>query len=167
MTLAGTASGSITSVVWSNDRGGSGTATGTTAWSVNGITLQTGVNLITVTAKDSRGRTATDSLAVTYSPPDPVPLPPSDLLAPLITIVTKDTQRPRRRTAAVTVTDETAIGSVTVLADGVTLAHDTLPDGVLIWSQTFTLSNARRVTVSVTAQDRAGNQAFTQLVMAR
>jgi hypothetical protein len=40
-------------VSWSNDRGGSGVATGTTSWSVTGITLQSGANVITVTARDA------------------------------------------------------------------------------------------------------------------
>ena len=43
-TLGGTAGDNVgvTQVSWTNDRGGSGTATGTTAWSVPSIALQTG-----------------------------------------------------------------------------------------------------------------------------
>ena len=44
-----------------------GTATGTTSWSVGGITLQSGVNVITVTARDAANNTGTDTLTVTYS----------------------------------------------------------------------------------------------------
>ena len=51
----------MTQVTWANDRGGSGTATGTTAWSVSGIALQSGANVLTVTARDAAGNTATDS----------------------------------------------------------------------------------------------------------
>src|SRR3990170_6462872 len=52
--LGGTASDNVgvTQVTWANDRGGSGTATGTTMWSVGGIALQLGTNILTVTARD-------------------------------------------------------------------------------------------------------------------
>ena len=72
LNLAGTAADAVgvTQVSWVNDRGGSGTATGTTSWSVNGITLQSGANDITVTARDAANNTRTDSLTVTYTPSD-------------------------------------------------------------------------------------------------
>ena len=70
ISLGGSASDStsgINNVTWSNDRGGSGTATGTTGWSVSGITLSGGSNVITVTAKDRANNTATDTITVTYN----------------------------------------------------------------------------------------------------
>ena len=56
LSLGGTASDAVgvTQVSWVNNRGGSGTATGTTAWSA-GIALQSGSNLLTVTARDAAG----------------------------------------------------------------------------------------------------------------
>ena len=75
LSIGGTASDNIgvTQVTWSNDRGGSGTCSGTTSWSASNITLYSGVNVITVTARDSAGNTGTDTLTVTYTPPDPTP----------------------------------------------------------------------------------------------
>ncbi|MDO8747827.1 MAG: hypothetical protein Q7J72_01775, partial [Candidatus Omnitrophota bacterium] len=70
ISLSGSASDAtsgIKSVSWSNSLGGSGTASGTTSWSVSGISLQSGDNVITVTATDYAGKTATDTLTVTYS----------------------------------------------------------------------------------------------------
>jgi hypothetical protein len=54
LTVAGTASddSGIGSVSWTNDRGGSGVAVGTTNWTATGIPLQAGVNIITITADD-------------------------------------------------------------------------------------------------------------------
>jgi hypothetical protein len=66
--LAGTAgggAGTIVSVTWANSRGGSGTASGTSAWSANGIALQTGANTITLTVQNSGGDTGTDVIVVT------------------------------------------------------------------------------------------------------
>ena len=65
--LGGTASDSVgvTQVTWSNNRGGSGTASGTTAWSITGIALQSGTNSITVVARDTAGNTNQAALTVT------------------------------------------------------------------------------------------------------
>jgi hypothetical protein len=72
LALGGTAADDVgvTQDTWANDRGGSGTATGTTSWSVNGIVLQPGANVLTVTARDAVGNPATDTLTVTYTPPN-------------------------------------------------------------------------------------------------
>ena len=47
--------GTVQTVTWSNDRGGSGTASGTTAWTVADVALQPGTNTLTVSALDSSG----------------------------------------------------------------------------------------------------------------
>ncbi|MGB9442469.1 MAG: hypothetical protein WCB15_31315, partial [Desulfobacterales bacterium] len=63
----------VTLVSWTNSRGGSGICSGTTTWSNSGIALSSGENIITVTAKDAVGNTATATLTVTYTPPDTAP----------------------------------------------------------------------------------------------
>ncbi len=65
--IGGTAgsAGGITTVTWATDRGFSGTAFGTTSWSVHSLPLAQGTNLVTVTARDGNGQTATDTLTVT------------------------------------------------------------------------------------------------------
>ena len=60
-------SAGVTQVTWVNDRGGSGTAGGTTTWTAS-VPLQSGVNVITVTAQDAGASTDTDTLTVTYAP---------------------------------------------------------------------------------------------------
>jgi hypothetical protein len=69
--LGGTASDNfgIAQVIWSNNRGGSGTATDTTTWTANGIGLQSGTNVITVTAYNTVSNTAQATLTVIYNPP--------------------------------------------------------------------------------------------------
>lgn len=68
--MSGTAADdtAVSSVAWSNNRGGSGAATGTTSWSFTATGLSAGHNIITVTATDSSGNTGSDSLDVTYTP---------------------------------------------------------------------------------------------------
>lgn len=69
--LSGTASdnGAVTLVRWSNDRGGSGTAIGTAAWSIPLVSLLPGVNNITVTAWDATGNAGSAVLMVNYQAP--------------------------------------------------------------------------------------------------
>ncbi len=82
-TFAGTCTdvdGTVSSVTWVNDRGGSGTAscsgcgTASATWSVPaGIALQTMDNVLTVTCTDSSMLTHPDSLTVTYTEPVSAP----------------------------------------------------------------------------------------------
>jgi hypothetical protein len=69
LTLAGIASDNVavTQVTWSNNRGGSGTATGTTTWTTGPIALSNGQNILTVIAWDAADNTSTATLAVTVS----------------------------------------------------------------------------------------------------
>ena len=71
LSISGSASDNVgvTQVTWSNNRGGGGSSTGTTSWTKTGITLSSGQNVITVTARDAAGNTAIDTLTVTYTPP--------------------------------------------------------------------------------------------------
>ncbi len=78
----------VTQVTWSNDRGGSGVASGTTSWSVTGIALQSGSNVLTVTARDAANNVGTDTLTVNYTPVVPdtqAPTAPSGLTATALT----------------------------------------------------------------------------------
>ncbi|MBI2472166.1 MAG: carboxypeptidase regulatory-like domain-containing protein [Planctomycetes bacterium] len=65
----------ISGVTWVNSNGESGTATGTTSWSISNVSLSSGDNVITVTALDGAENTNTDIITVTYSQPTPIPSP--------------------------------------------------------------------------------------------
>jgi hypothetical protein len=71
LSIGGSASDnvSVSQVTWVNNRGGSGTASGRTTWSVSAIGLSGGTNTITVTARDTAGNQTSDTLTVNYSPP--------------------------------------------------------------------------------------------------
>jgi Leucine-rich repeat (LRR) protein len=71
ITLLGSASDNVgvTSVSWSNNRGGSGTCSGTTTWICSGIALLSGQNILIVRASDARGNQGSDYLVVTYVVP--------------------------------------------------------------------------------------------------
>jgi hypothetical protein len=63
----------VMQVTWSNNRGGSGSCSGTANWSCNSIALQNGDNAITVTASDAASNSGTGVLTVSYTPPTPQP----------------------------------------------------------------------------------------------
>jgi hypothetical protein len=52
-------------VSWVDDRGGSGTASGTANWTITSLALAAGANNITATVTDSAGRTAAKTILVT------------------------------------------------------------------------------------------------------
>jgi len=77
-TVTGTASdaGGITSVTWTNAAtGASGTATGTTSWTAD-IPLVAGANVITVTATDMAGNSASATVTLDVAGGVPAPTPP-------------------------------------------------------------------------------------------
>lgn len=69
--FAGTAADNVgvTSVTWSNSTGGTGTATGTTSWTIPVITLQPGDNIISVQSRDAAGNLSiATTRTITYNP---------------------------------------------------------------------------------------------------
>jgi len=68
LTLSGTVSDNtgVTELYWQNDRGGNGTINISSNWSYPGVGLQSGVNNITVIAKDAATNTSRQNLEVTY-----------------------------------------------------------------------------------------------------
>lgn len=140
-------SGTVDIVTWENDRGGSGTCTGTTTWSQNAIPLFSGVNILTVTAESNLGETGTDTLTVTFTPP-----------APTITI-TSPTSDPTYATSSATIdlAGTASISSGTVDAVGVTNDRGGGPytaTGTASWSQTgITLFSGDNVLTATATSD--------------
>jgi len=64
----GTVHSGVAQVTWANSNGGGGIASGTTNWSVNGISLLPGTNVLTVTASDVAGNTSNAVLTAIYQP---------------------------------------------------------------------------------------------------
>lgn len=163
LSIGGTASDNIavTQVTWSNNRGGSGTATGTTNWTVSGVTLQSGSNIITVTARDAAGNTRTDSLTVTYNPPDTT--------QPNVTILTPTSNATLTTSASSTTMSGTASDNVGVTQ--VTWANNRggsgTASGTTLWTtSTITLQTGQNI-LTVTARDAAGNTRTDQLTITR
>jgi hypothetical protein len=163
MTIGGTASDSVgvTQVTWVNDRGGSGTSSGTTSWSVSGITLQTGTNVLTVRARDAAGNQGTDVLTVTYATSSPT----SDTTAPTITIYGPVATGTYTTTSSVVTLGGMSSDNVGVTA--VTWANNRggagFSSGTTSWFVPSVSLQVGPNVITVTAQDAANNKGTDQL----
>lgn len=162
LNLAGTATDNVgvTQVTWSSDRGGNGTAGGTANWSVNEIPLLGGPNVLTVTVRDAAGNSATDTLTVTYTPPDTVS-PVVAISSPVTTATYTSTTATLNLAGAAT--DDVGVTQVTWSSDrggggtaGGTPASWTV-SGIVLLSGPNVLT--------VTARDAAGNSATDTLTV--
>ncbi len=154
----------VTSVTWSNNMGGAGTAAGTSSWSVSGIALSEGENVIEVKALDEAGNESTDSLLVMYTIPDTVV---EDTLAPLLTLSEPVTSgkflfiREAVIKLAGTVSDDSGVKEVrwTISQGGNGIAN-----GTSNWEAELPLSKWWN-NVTITAEDNAGNTSVYQLTV--
>lgn len=160
--IAGTASDAtgVTQVAWVNNRGGGGTASGTAAWSVASIALQLGANVITVTARDAAGNTATDTLTVTYSLP-------GDTIPPAVTITVPTS-------AVVFDTTVAAVGISGTASDAVGVTQVTWSNsrggsgtatGTVNWSVAGISLQPGSNVITITARDAAGNSSTDTLTV--
>jgi len=160
LSLTGTASDNVavTRVEWENAAtGGTGIAGGTTAWSA-GIPLASGINILTVIARDAAGNSTSAVVTVSYVPPV------GDSIAPFLQIV--DPAGPTASSAAASMTlsglaaDDTELGTI-VWVNGATGASGSAL-GLSSWSAVVPLVPGANV-VTITAFDTAGNST-SQLV---
>ncbi len=152
----------ITSITWNNNKGGSGSTSGTTGWAFSSITLSSGDNVITVTATDEAYNTSIDTITVTYA------------RAP--TVITGGTTN---------VTSNSATLTGTVNPDGLSATmwfeYDTISGSYSSKSATQNVSGSSDVTVSIpisglspakthyyriVAQNAAGTTNGTEMIFA-
>jgi hypothetical protein len=150
LALGGTASDNVgvTQVTWTSNRGGSGTAAGTTSWSVGAIALQAGTNIITVTARDAAGNSRPATLTVTLSDATP---PTVAVTAPAPTATATGTV-----TVSASASDNVGVAGVQLKVDGANLGVEiTTPPYAATWSSA-TIADGAHVLTAV-ARDAAGN----------
>ncbi len=153
LTLGGTAADnvSVTQVSWSNDRGGSGTATGTTSWSATGIVLQPGANVLTVTARDAANNPGITTLTVTYTAPDTTP-PTAMITTPTSAATFTTSSSPL--TLGGTAGDNVGVTQVTWANDR---GGSGTANGTTSWSATGIVLQPGANVLTVTARDAANN----------
>jgi hypothetical protein len=162
LTLSGTASSGTTSVTWANSAGGSGTATGTTAWSIPSIALTAGTNVVTVTAHTA-STTGTATLTVSYGSGGGDTTPPT-------AAITAPSSSATYATTATTITvsgtaaDDVGVASVTWASDR---GGSGTASGTTSWSVTGVPLLIGPNIVTVTAHDAAGNTGTAVITITR
>ena len=150
LALGGTASDNVgvTQVTWTNNRGGGGTAAGTTSWSVGAVALQAGTNIITVTARDAAGNSRPATLTVTLSDSTP---PTVAVSAPASGATVTGTV-----TVSASASDNVGVAGVQFKVDGTNVGVEvTTPPYATTWSSA-TIADGTHVLTAV-ARDAAGN----------
>ena len=159
LSIGGTATDNVgvTQVTWSNDRGGSGTCSGTGSWSASGIALLIGSNVITVTARDAAGNTGTDRLTVTYN----------DIVSPTVTITSPTSASTYTSSSATLSIGGTASDNVGVTQ--VTWSNDRGGSGTCSGTGSWSASGIALLigtnVITVTARDAAGNTGTDRLTV--
>ncbi len=161
LNLAGTASDNVavTQVIWSSDRGGTGTASGTTSWSINAITLFSGLNHVTVTARDAVGNEYTEILAVTYNPPDTT-RPTLNISSPTSRSSYSTTNS--MLSLAGSASDDVSVTEVSWTNDR---GGSGIASGGIIWSITDIALQAGLNRVTITARDASANSTAVTLLV--
>jgi hypothetical protein len=148
----------IIDVSWSNDRGGGGLATGQTSWHIPSVSLQPGTNVVSVTARDALGGSATAAVTVLYE---------SDTIAPAVSITNLKGQKHNTTGTSVLLAgvavDNVAVTEVTWTSDR---GGSGVAEGTSVWSAVVPLEEGDN-TIVVTARDAAGNTAQARIVVER
>jgi parallel beta-helix repeat protein len=160
--LSGTASDNVGVMIvkWMNDATReNGTATGTTSWTITGITLIVGSNLIYVKAYDGRGNTATDTITVFR-----------DIAAPTVTIASPTNLLTYNTTASTvnlggTASDNAGVASVTWKNQATGVSG--VASGTTSWSITSISLNTGNNLIYVNASDAVGNKATDSITVVR
>jgi len=171
ISLVGTASDSsgVKTITWANSgTDAHGACTGTTSWSVSGIYLASGNNIITITAIDGADNSKTDSITVNYSfNEDGNDNKNADVTAPVVTITSpssasKYTSNSGSVTLNGVASDSSGIYSVSWTNS---LTGDTgTCSGTLSWSTTISLTDGDNI-ITIAAQDSSGNKGTDTLTV--
>ena len=133
--------------------GGTAGGTGTANWNAT-VTLVSGVNTITVVAKDTLNNSTNKVVSVTYNPPD-TQGPALTITSPLNNAVVTSASLPVNGTASDSGLGNNGVSSVTV--NGVSASGGTASgSGTANWSTTVTLVSGLN-TITVVAKDTLNN----------
>ena len=161
ISIAGSASDNIdvTRVTWSNSVGGSGTATGTTSWSIALVALQEGSNIITVTASDAAENMESTTIAINYTP--------EDVIAPVVSITSPTidgTYQTSEESLAVS-----GLASDNINITQVTWSNSSGSSGIANGTNSWSISGIALIEgeniITVRAGDSAGNESKQTLTV--
>ncbi len=171
--LSGTTSGGsgTIQVSWSTNQGVGGLAQGSANWTIASIPLSGGTNIVTVTAIDSSQDQATQSVAVVELAPAQPGNPPStgpDTTPPSITILSPPMTSVATSASSIVVngiaSDNAGVSRVTWAAS---TGGSGTANGTTSWSTGPIPLYVGMTTITIYANDAAGNQSWRSLTVTR
>lgn len=162
--LTGTAAhaSGISRVTWSNSRGGSGVASGTTNWVTPPIALEAGSNTISVTAYEPGWQSASRQLAVNYAGTV------RDTVAPTLTINTPGSTSVLTAASSITLrgtaTDNIGVADVRWLTSS---GKSGTASGTTVWTIENVPLYLGANAIIVQARDAAGNMSWRSVTVTR
>ena len=163
--LAGTASDdvAVTQVTWATDKGATGTATGTSNWTITGVPVLAGSTQITVTAHDAAGNASSALLAVTSSFSGLSDTTPPTIVITSPTSGSSFTASSSTISIAGTASDNAAVTQVTWSTDK---GASGIAAGTTSWTINGLTLASGTTQITVTASDTSGNVASRSLTVA-
>jgi Matrixin/Glucodextranase, domain B len=166
VSVTGTASGGTGTLVvtWANNRGGSGTASGTANWSIASVALGSGTNQITITVTDGTNATAAKTVVVTRNDP-PAQL---DKIGPTVQITSPGAATYATSAASITLSGTASddVGVVAVRWSN-TFGGGAAASGTANWQASNIALLVGTNKITVTAFDAAGNSGTKLITVTR
>ncbi len=161
--------GKVSRISWASSRGSGGSIQGADSWTTSPVTLEPGVNLITVTATDHRGQTASATIEVEYASPAPAPPPGArDTVAPTLQILFPGMTIYATSQPAITITgtawDNAGLTEVNWISSG---NRSGTAVGTLNWRIPDLPLLVGINTIMIRAWDAAGNMSWRSLTITR
>ncbi len=161
--LAGTADhpSGIVEVTWRNAAGGAGKAVGTRSWVVPQVPLETGPNLITVTAMAEGGATASKTITIVYTAT-------SDTTAPSLVILSPGSTSVATSASTATISGQASDSSGVVQVTWTDSSGRTgVASGTSYWNTGPIPLRLGTNTLTIRAYDAAGNVAWRSVAFTR
>jgi Matrixin len=179
--ISGAVSGGVgtVQVSWTSNQGYSGVAVGSPNWIISTIPLNVGQNVITITAEDSAGNQASQSVTVTeqatatppITPPPTAPAPPAnpgtpDTTPPSLTILSPSNTTFSTTAASIvvsgTASDNVGVAQVTWSSSAGTSGTAA---GTTSWTTPQITLYEGTITIVIRAYDTAGNSSWRSIVV--
>ncbi len=171
--ISGTTTGGVApvQVTWATNYGYSGSASGSTNWTISAVPLNVGDNVITITARDSQQNQLIRSLTVTRTAQNPTPTTPpptSDTTAPSLTILSPGTTNYSTSAGSLVISgtarDNVGVAAVTWSSSNGGSGRAT---GAENWSTPAIPLYIGSTTITIRASDAAGNTSWRSISVTR
>jgi hypothetical protein len=154
-------------VSWVTNQGYSGTAQGSVSWTISSVPLNSGDNIITITARDSQQSQATQRLTITRNAATN-PTPGTDTTPPSLTILSPATNNVSTSDSSLvvrgTAQDNVGVAAVTWLSSNGGSGTATGTDN---WTTPPIPLYVGATTITIRASDAAGNTSWRSMTVTR